>query len=48
MPEILCAWCGAKLGDDPALTDTSHGICTECQRKHFPVRPSTPSPSSEV
>ena len=38
---VICAWCGEVLRRDPALGRpvVSHGICLECQQKHFPKLP---------
>lgn len=46
-PKTICAWCGATItpGDDAATV--SHGICPDCQRKHFPelVEPAASAPA---
>jgi len=35
---VVCAWCGKGLGTKPGLgqSGVSHGICPECEKKHFP------------
>jgi len=35
---VVCAWCGKKLGRKNGVgqSGVSHGICLECQQKHFP------------
>ncbi len=35
---VLCAWCGKEIHRDgiDAGVVVSHGICPECQEKHFP------------
>jgi len=35
---VICAWCGKGLGTKPGLgqSGVSHGICPECEQKHFP------------
>ena len=35
---VICAWCGAEVGRKPGFgkSGVSHGICLECEQKHFP------------
>uniref|UniRef100_A0A6M3M8Y4 Uncharacterized protein n=1 Tax=viral metagenome TaxID=1070528 RepID=A0A6M3M8Y4_9ZZZZ len=36
--KIVCAWCGKDRGskDGEGLTGTTHSICPDCKKKHFP------------
>ncbi len=36
--KIECAWCKRDMGEKEGGTDdqVTHGICPECQEKHFP------------
>lgn len=31
MPEVMCAWCGARIRESPV--EHSHGICPSCDRQ---------------
>ena len=31
MPAVICAWCGARIGESPV--EHSHGICPSCDRQ---------------
>lgn len=31
--DVVCAWCGKHLRDDPKISGTSHGMCPECTKK---------------
>ena len=33
--DIICAWCGKKLGEKEGEGQT-HGICDACLQAHFP------------
>lgn len=35
---VICAWCGQEMGRKPGLgqSGVSHGLCPECEEKHFP------------
>ena len=44
MAAIVCAWCGAHLGELPTLARISHGICPTCEAKTFPA----PAPAPEA
>ena len=37
--KVTCAWCGKDMGekDGRGVEGVSHGICEECQKKHFPA-----------
>ena len=34
---VICAWCGVEVDRKPGLgkSGVSHGICLECNKKHF-------------
>lgn len=33
-PTVVCAWCQRTMV--PGGRETSHGLCRDCQAKHFP------------
>lgn len=33
MADIVCAWCGRKLGEKPGLDRTTYGICPACEEE---------------
>ena len=39
--KIVCAWCGADLGEKKPLDDpeVTHGICPECAAKMLEEKP---------
>lgn len=45
--KVACAWCGKDMDekDGRGVEGTSHGICEECENKHFPEM-TIPEPSA--
>jgi len=35
MPRVICAWCGAALGEAVGCSGDSHGICKECMAREL-------------
>jgi len=35
MTKVICAWCGASLGDKEGKTEMSQGICESCYQKEL-------------
>jgi hypothetical protein len=33
---VICAWCYRDCGPSECRTGNSHGICPECEGRHFP------------
>lgn len=33
MADIICAWCGRKLGEKEGLDRTTYGICPACEEE---------------
>jgi hypothetical protein len=44
-PRTVCAWCGKVIRDGEHDAYTSHGICPDCEAKHFPDIAVTPAPA---
>lgn len=36
MMQVICAWCERVLGTKAGTSGTTHTICRDCERKHFP------------
>lgn len=32
-----CAWCGDEMGEAGEEPGETHGICTDCLKRHFPA-----------